>query len=91
MMATCDGTSAARRKRERRLRSWWRHEQQSVRAAVAAALHHSRDVGPRTAHDALRDRSQLLPRRRQSSSRCSRETLSGRLPCRSSVWLGRGR
>ena len=39
---------SARRRRERRLRSWWRHEQQSVRAALAAALHHSRDVGPGT-------------------------------------------
>ena len=38
-------TSAAKRRRERRLRSWWRHEAQSVRAAVATVLHHSCDVG----------------------------------------------
>ena len=39
------GTSAAKRRRERRLRSWWRHEAQSVRAAVTTVLHHSCDVG----------------------------------------------
>ena len=31
----------ARRRRERRLRSMLRHEQQTVRMALAAALHHS--------------------------------------------------
>ena len=35
------GTSAARRRRERRLRSWWRHECQSVRMALTSAAHHS--------------------------------------------------
>ena len=34
-------TGAARRRRERRLRSMLRHEQQTVRMAMAAALHHS--------------------------------------------------
>ena len=29
------------RRRQRRLRSWWRHEQRSVAAALAAATHHS--------------------------------------------------
>ena len=33
--------SAARR--ERRLRSWWKHEQQTVRMALSAAAHHSFD------------------------------------------------
>ena len=37
-------TGGAWRRRERRLRSWWRHEAQSVSAAVATALHHS--TGP---------------------------------------------
>ena len=36
-----DGASAARRRRERRLRSWWRHECQSVRMALTTAAHHS--------------------------------------------------
>ena len=31
---------------ERRLRSWWCHEAQSVHAAVVSALHHTCDVGP---------------------------------------------
>ena len=48
------GTSSARRRRERRLRSWWRHERMSVAAALAEALHHSAPkVGAET-HDALR-------------------------------------
>ena len=29
------------RRRQRRLRSWWRHEQQSTAASLATALHHS--------------------------------------------------
>ena len=37
--------SAAQRRRQRRLRSMLRHEQQTVRMALAAALHHS--AGPR--------------------------------------------
>ena len=37
---------AAKRRRERRLRSWWRHERMTVAAELAVALHHSRDVGP---------------------------------------------
>ena len=36
-----DGASAASWRRERRLRSWWRHEQQCVRMALTAAAHHS--------------------------------------------------
>ena len=31
----------AQRRRERRLRSWYRHEQQTVRMALAAYTHHS--------------------------------------------------
>ena len=38
MMAAC---GSARWRRERRLRSWWRHEAQSVAAALATAQHHS--------------------------------------------------
>ena len=49
------GTSAAKRRRQRRLRSSWRHECQSVRMALNAAAHHSaekvaageKDSGPR--------------------------------------------
>ena len=45
------GGSAVRR-RERRLRSFWRHEQMAVQMALATVTHHSFQVG--TAHDALR-------------------------------------
>ena len=50
MMAGGVTGSAAKRRRERRLRSAWRHEQLSVAMAVAAALHHSaqRGAGPAT-------------------------------------------
>ena len=73
-----DGASgAARRRRERRLRAWLRHERQSVAAAVAEALHHS--AGPREkvverrgrqegevheTHNALRSQTTPLPGKR---------------------------
>ena len=71
------GTGAARRRRERRLRAWLRHERQSVAAAVAEALHHS--AGPREkvverrgrqegevheTHNALRSQTTPLPGKR---------------------------
>ena len=34
-------TGAAQRRKQRRLRSWWRHEQQSIAAALATSLHRS--------------------------------------------------
>ena len=44
-MAARDGadgsTRSARRRRERRLRSWLRHEQQSIAAVLATVTHHS--------------------------------------------------
>ena len=45
---------SARRRRERRLRSWWRHERMTVAAELVVALHHSRGVGPTVPHEALR-------------------------------------
>ena len=49
------GTSA-RRRRERRLRAQWRHEQQSIAMALAAAQHHSapKSAGP-VSHNVLRN------------------------------------
>ena len=47
-------SGAAKRRRERRLRSWWRHERMTVAAELAVALHHSRGVGPAVPHAALR-------------------------------------
>ena len=40
------GSGAAKRRRDRRLRMHWRHEQLTLQTALAAALPHSRDVGP---------------------------------------------
>ena len=34
-------TRSARRRRQRRMRSWWRHAQQSIRMAMATVVHHS--------------------------------------------------
>ena len=52
-----DGDGAAKRRRLRRLRSWWRHEQQTVAAVLATVTHHSfGKVG--TTHAALRGQKQ---------------------------------
>ena len=50
---------AARRRRERRLRSWLRHERMTVRMELAAALHHS--AGPET-NDAVRSQKTVSSR-----------------------------
>ena len=56
MEVDCAGTSSARRRRERRLRSWLRHERMTVAMELAAASLHSSPKGgwPDTTHDALR-------------------------------------
>ena len=41
--------SAAQRRKQRRLRSLWRHEQQSIAAALATYSHHSAIRGQKTA------------------------------------------
>ena len=45
-------------KKAARLRSWWRHEQQSIAAALAAAQHHSveKSAGP-VSHNVLRNQN----------------------------------
>ena len=48
-----DGDGAAKRRRQRRLRSWLRHEQQTVAAVLATMSHHSFPKVD-TAHDGLR-------------------------------------
>ena len=56
-MADCV-TGAAMRRLQRRLRSWWRHEQQSIATALAAAQHHSaqKSAGP-VSHNVLRNQN----------------------------------
>ena len=53
LMANGAGTSASRR-RQRRLRSWLRHERQTVAMELAAVLHHSRDARSTVVRSALR-------------------------------------
>ena len=67
---------SAWRRRQRRLRSWWRHEQQSVAMALSAVAHHSFDkVAAGDAHHGLRaqktDRAGAAPRRQ--TQRAARE------------------
>ena len=47
-------SGSAKRRRQRRLRSWLRHERQSVAMELAAALHHSRDARSEVVHEAPR-------------------------------------
>ena len=42
-------TGAAQRRKQRRLRSWCRHEQQSIAAVLATSQHHSAQRGPKKA------------------------------------------
>ena len=44
-MMNVDGAGAAKRRRERRLLSWLRHERMTVAAELSAALHHSHGGG----------------------------------------------
>ena len=74
-------TGSARRRRERRLRSWWRHERMSIAAALVEATHHSaRGVGGQVRTLLHGDRRPPVSGRIPSSSRCLR---------RSSVGVGR--
>ena len=59
---------AAWRRRQRRLRSWWRHEQQTVAAVLATYQHHSAPRGPRTARTGGRSARRTT---RLRSGRCS--------------------
>ena len=49
-----DHAGAAKRRRERRLRSWAKHERQTVAMALAEALHHSAPRRPKTARAGVR-------------------------------------
>ena len=51
-MSERDG--AAKRRRERRLRSWAKHERQTVAIALAEALHHSAPRGHKSARAGVR-------------------------------------
>ena len=63
-MKVDSGSGSARRRRERRLRSWLRHERMTVRMELTAALHHSafKGAGPET-HDAPRSQKTVNSKR----------------------------
>ena len=71
---------AAKRRRDRRLRMHWRHEQLTVQMALAAAFHHSRDVGPVT-YNALRSQTTSVAGDTEFFSLCEEE-LGGTRPDR---------
>ena len=54
MPVHCEHAGAARKRRERSMRSFWRHEQMAIQTALASALHHSADKTTRAQHDAAR-------------------------------------
>ena len=75
MMLHGDHGSAWRR-RQRRLRSWWRHEQQSVAMALSAAAHRSFDkVAAGRKYDGLR--AQRTDRAGEAAKRALRRQKSG--------------
>ena len=72
-MSDRDATSAWRR-RQRRLRAQWRHEQQTVAMVLAMVTHHSFQVG--TAHDGLRAQ-RTVTSAREGEARAPHDALRG--------------
>ena len=72
MEVDCAGTSAAKQKRERRLRAAWKHEQLSVATALAAATHHSAPRGE------CRVPNEALQRQKTASAAGQRPAPHGR-------------
>ena len=78
-------SGAARRRRERRLRSWLKHERQTVRMVLAETFHHSsapfppkfkeKWVGRHEQHDALR--GQNTARTREATFHTSKTSVAG--------------
>ena len=80
MMAGRDSGSAARRRRERRLRSAWRHEQLSVAMALAAAAHHSAPRGQKLARAGVRPGAPEDPEPRRETEHAQHAALWGPKP-----------
>ena len=78
---------SARRRRERQLRSWLRHERMTVRMELAAALHHSafKGAGPET-NDALRSQRTVNSREEAVFFELYDEDTAGKRP---PVWVSR--
>ena len=67
---------AAKRRRDRRLRMHWRHEQLTLQMALAAAIHHSRDVGPVT-YNALRSQKTARAEATNNALRSQMSSVAG--------------
>ena len=74
---------AAKRRRDRRLCMHWRHEQLTLQMALAAVLHHSRDVGPGM-YNALRSQKTARAGERGREMNFDGDDLGPPLPSRSS-------
>ena len=70
------GSGAAKRRRDRRLRMHWRHEQLTLQMALAAALHHSRDVGP-VSYNALRSQRTARAVATNNAMRSQKNSVAG--------------
>ena len=88
-MADVEHAGAAKRRRERRLRQWLRHERMTVAMAVAEATHHLAPLRQRTStsiweveeqatHDGLRARSSTGGRGQASSRSLGRRGVTRR-------------
>ena len=67
---------AAKRRRDRRLRMHWRHEQLTLQMALAAALHHSRDVWLVT-YNALRSQKTARAEATNNAPRSQKSSVAG--------------
>ena len=67
---------AAKRRRDRRFRMHWRHEQLTLQMALAAALHHSHDVGPVT-YNALRSQKTARAEATNNAPRSQMSSVAG--------------
>ena len=89
MSGACDaGSGSARRRRERRLRSWLRHERMTLRMELTAALQLSafKGAGPET-NDSPRSQKTVNSKREAELFSLFEEELGGTRPDRlSDVW-----
>ena len=79
MVARDDGEGAARRRRERRLRSWLRHERLSVAMALSEFKHHSSrgQRKDRAGEEGHRDKYEAPRRQKPPPPQCSRPPCLG--------------
>ena len=95
LMAERDAAgSSARRRRERRLRSFWRHEKLAIQMALSEAIHHSAPRGAWHVSNAALpkqkpDRAGDAARQATSSTPCRRLMSCLLLGCGHPAWVSR--